>query len=242
MNLLIKNTGIIKNAEIAFNGLTVIAGKNDTGKSTVGKLMFAIVKAFSRFEQDLNEDKKKHIFEAVRILYFKIRKNYSFEKYPKLKEDFYPRFFFKEIETLLDSDDFEKLKFLLEGRKEFFKKTQIEHNINELENLIFQNEDKKFIVKRALTKALVSEFHFEISPKGFRNLKSFISLSEGANDIFKIEIENNKVTELEFYDEVFFNDVTFVETPTLLQMYDVVNSASTLLEIIDGENKEPARR
>jgi hypothetical protein len=31
----------------------------------VGKLMFAIVKALSRFEQYLNEDKKKQIRETI---------------------------------------------------------------------------------------------------------------------------------------------------------------------------------
>jgi DNA repair ATPase RecN len=37
-NLTIENVSIIKQAKIALNGLTVIAGENDTGKSTVGKL------------------------------------------------------------------------------------------------------------------------------------------------------------------------------------------------------------
>jgi predicted ATPase len=36
--LTIENVSIIKQAKIALNGLTVIAGENDTGKSTVGKL------------------------------------------------------------------------------------------------------------------------------------------------------------------------------------------------------------
>jgi predicted ATPase len=63
-NLTIKNIGMIKQAKIALNGLTVIAGENDTGKSTVGKLMFAIVKALNRFEQDLNEDKTNYYLAA----------------------------------------------------------------------------------------------------------------------------------------------------------------------------------
>ncbi|MBA5249383.1 MAG: ABC transporter ATP-binding protein, partial [Gammaproteobacteria bacterium] len=47
MKLTIKNIGTIKEAEIELSGLTVIAGENDSGKSTVGKLMFSIVKAIS---------------------------------------------------------------------------------------------------------------------------------------------------------------------------------------------------
>lgn len=41
MKLKIQNLGKIANAEIAFDGITVIAGDNNTGKSTVGKALFA---------------------------------------------------------------------------------------------------------------------------------------------------------------------------------------------------------
>jgi len=40
MNLKLKNIGIVKNADINIDGLTVIAGENDTGKSTVGKALY----------------------------------------------------------------------------------------------------------------------------------------------------------------------------------------------------------
>lgn len=41
MKLRIQNLGKIEKAEIAFDGITVIAGDNNTGKSTVGKALFA---------------------------------------------------------------------------------------------------------------------------------------------------------------------------------------------------------
>ena len=48
MKLKLNNIGIIKQAEIELNGLSVIAGKNDSGKSTVGKVLYALVKSVSR--------------------------------------------------------------------------------------------------------------------------------------------------------------------------------------------------
>ena len=45
MKLQLENIGIIKNATVQINGLTVIAGENDTGKSTVGKVLFSFIKA-----------------------------------------------------------------------------------------------------------------------------------------------------------------------------------------------------
>jgi predicted ATPase len=41
MELKLNNIGIIKNANITLDGLTVIAGENDTGKSTVGKVLYS---------------------------------------------------------------------------------------------------------------------------------------------------------------------------------------------------------
>ncbi len=45
MRLIIKNIGMLKEADVKLEGLTVIAGENDTGKSTLGKILFATVKA-----------------------------------------------------------------------------------------------------------------------------------------------------------------------------------------------------
>jgi len=40
MELQLKNIGMIKEANVKIDGLTVVAGENDTGKSTVGKALF----------------------------------------------------------------------------------------------------------------------------------------------------------------------------------------------------------
>ncbi len=43
MRLTIKNIGKIDEADIELNGITVIAGENNTGKSTVGKTLFCVL-------------------------------------------------------------------------------------------------------------------------------------------------------------------------------------------------------
>ncbi|MGE4293007.1 MAG: AAA family ATPase [Desulfovibrio sp.] len=48
MKISIRDFAPIKEADIALDGLTVIAGDNDTGKSTVGKLVFSLIKAANR--------------------------------------------------------------------------------------------------------------------------------------------------------------------------------------------------
>ncbi len=45
MEIIIKKIGLLPKAKIILDGLTVIAGENDTGKSTIGKVIFSIIKA-----------------------------------------------------------------------------------------------------------------------------------------------------------------------------------------------------
>ena len=49
MELQLKNIGMIKEANVKLDGLTVIAGENDTGKSTVGKALFLFIKEYQKF-------------------------------------------------------------------------------------------------------------------------------------------------------------------------------------------------
>ena len=56
MKLHLKNNGKIKEADVEIGGLTVLAGENDTGKSTVGKVLFSIIKGMANpiFNNDSN--------------------------------------------------------------------------------------------------------------------------------------------------------------------------------------------
>jgi len=47
MELQLKNIGMIKEANVKIDGLTVIAGENDTGKSTVGKALYLLINSLS---------------------------------------------------------------------------------------------------------------------------------------------------------------------------------------------------
>ena len=67
MKIKFTNIGKVGNAVIDLSGLSVIAGANDSGKSTIGKTIFALIKA-------LNTTKE---------IYFKEVVNYFVEKFEK---------------------------------------------------------------------------------------------------------------------------------------------------------------
>ena len=70
MRLNIKNFAKIESADILIDGITVIAGENNTGKSTVGKIMFAIFNSLCGVEEKIAEERLKEIYNTFsRILY-----------------------------------------------------------------------------------------------------------------------------------------------------------------------------
>lgn len=57
----IKNFGKIKEANIEINGITVIAGENNTGKSTVGKAVSCMYNAFHNLDAKVERERLKDI-------------------------------------------------------------------------------------------------------------------------------------------------------------------------------------
>lgn len=72
MELFLQNIGIINNAKIELNGLTVICGSNNSGKSTAGKALYATIESFNnleiKFHEELVLNFRKTLFNISRIL------------------------------------------------------------------------------------------------------------------------------------------------------------------------------
>lgn len=58
MQLRISNVGKIERAVIDIDGITVIAGENNAGKSTIGKLIFAVFNSLNGMDDKVEAEKK----------------------------------------------------------------------------------------------------------------------------------------------------------------------------------------
>ena len=65
MDLEMINVGKVNYAKIKFNGVTVIAGENNTGKSTVGKMLFCIFHAFYKIEEQVADERIKSVSRVL---------------------------------------------------------------------------------------------------------------------------------------------------------------------------------
>ena len=69
MRIKLKNIAKVKTADIDINGITVIAGDNNTGKSTIGKALFSVFNGLNDVESKHFEDKYKSLVNAINKLH-----------------------------------------------------------------------------------------------------------------------------------------------------------------------------
>ena len=251
MDINIKNVGIVKEASVKLNGLTVIAGENDSGKSTVGKLIFATVKAVSRYEQDLKESKEQNILKMMEDIYVFLRNSIveeDLKTFSDVGQLFRPSFFYEHIKPYFDessmlvTNSLEVNKFLDEKEKIVMlfseaMQTRILPKLDSLRKYIFYQESKENKILRALRRSLYAEFYSDVSPKGNSKI-SKVKLNEGNTAAFQFSMKKNEIIDLKVGVALFFEDVTFIESPIVMQMYDMISSASTLMELFNGDKSE----
>ncbi len=216
----IKNIGIIDYAKVEFGGLTVIAGENDRGKSTVGKLLYSIIKSIGRYEKDLEigeMDKIKEIIKALMSIKYHIgyiygkyrRKLNESDRYEilKLKREFNECIdYLKKIKANIKSDniqystyDDENLKFFINRLKDNILSLNLPTNdkfrfieiFNKIENIINKKFTKDEMIKKAFDKIVKSEFYGELSKKNTD--ESYIKIYGGHEKIMDISLHKNKI-------------------------------------------------
>ena len=65
MEIILKNIGVISESSIVLDGLTVITGKNGTGKTTVGKAVYSLIDAVNNLQGKAEDDKKTYSRNAL---------------------------------------------------------------------------------------------------------------------------------------------------------------------------------
>lgn len=81
MRLRVKNVGILSDSEIEIAGITVVAGENNTGKSTFGKALYSVFSALNNLEERVEYAKRDSAIHAAQLTFAKKIKNLSDENW-----------------------------------------------------------------------------------------------------------------------------------------------------------------
>ncbi|BBM49090.1 AAA family ATPase [Leptotrichia wadei] len=261
MKLSIRNVGKLKEADVEINGITVITGENDTGKSTVGKVLWSVFNSFFEIKKQIRTDKISSILEELRRVSSiqDIRNNLvhsSIVEYDLDLNDFLKQLE-KKLEVLNDvrglddesKDTLEKIKKRINlSDDEIMKKiTQINFNkefnsqINNLNFLEEGNIDLK--IKNKNINLIISNDKIQI--KDFFSLYENVMLLDNpriidnlaeniilsANKIFSI-IENLHNSK---FISMLRNDKSSTVTDNILNEEKLFEIEEKLNKIVDGK-------
>ena len=224
MKIILKNIGMLKEAKLNIDYLTVIAGENDNGKSTVGKVIFCIIKAMNRYKEDLQESKEYKINEKLESIFFLIRRTLGDLENKSFLDS-------QNLYNLLDSEiniD-EKMNYLETLVQMIKKSNNIDlKNLNRLEKLseeaisiIKEPENIQKSIENALNKVFLSEFDSSILLDGEE--EGFISLYENSLKLIEIKVtKDNRIHLLDNIEPIEIKDATFIESPLILNNHDLL--------------------
>lgn len=223
---------MIDEAEIKLHGLTVIAGENDTGKSTIGKTVFAVSKALNNYNVDFEQDRIDFALRNMEQIYFFLRRNVDYSENRELQELFSVRNFHEEL--IKFGDDRYRFDSLMRDRiygidrfipNDDARKTRYIQLLEEISKQ-FDVEDESYIIKSNISKIMGLEFGGQVTNNRLGDYAE-LEFSEGRNFILGMAMTNKKVEHFDIVDEFSFRDATYIETPFVLQYKDMLMNNRT---------------
>ena len=219
----IRNVGKLKEADVEINGITVITGENDTGKSTVGKVLWSVFNSFFEIKKQIRTDKISSILEELRRVSSiqDIRNNLVHSSIVEYDLDLND--FLKQLEK--------KLEVLNDVRGlDDESKDELKDTLEKIKKRINLSDDE--IMKKITQINFNKEFNSQINNLNF--------LEEGNIDLkiknknINLIISNDKIQIKDFFS--LYENVMLLDNPRIIDNLaeNIILSANKIFSIIEN--------
>lgn len=213
MKLTLKNIGKIKDASVELNGITVIAGENNTGKSTVGKVLYSVFNSFYNIEKQIILERTASIENILDSLYFTYKKSIFLLDEDEISKAFINKFSSESIsEELIKKELFELLFHDNDNPNiDIFESNEFDEYVTRIKEIIDIPDIEIF--KTVLSKKINSEFNGQIN-NIFTDESGSINLTI-KNNITYIHVSDNTIDSV---DNVYGlkTEVVYIDDPFVL--------------------------
>jgi predicted ATP-dependent endonuclease of OLD family len=235
-----RNLGVVETATIELRGLTVICGLNDTGKSFISKTIYSIIKT-------VNESNEQAIIEKYTQIEFLINQIASshrqFIAYNQQKYQLFnpneisgrilnsllkkaPELETKEIvdsyieKIIKDLELFKNTSLPISAKNNIDQHiSKVRENYKGILTLIKEETDDEKKFKSFFDKVIIKTlFQGQLNSLNRKDSVLSITISEGVNNLINIDVKENKTQRFRLDNSLLLNDVTFIETPTIIQL------------------------
>ena len=220
MKLTINNIGKLKNAEVVIDGITVITGENDTGKSTVGKVLWSVFNGFYEIDEKVYKEKVSELEKIIdEIIKENVYKNFSTD-YNSFFEIFNSTGKKIAIEFLKENKNYsgDEIKIIINNYKKDLKIENISNFVQEI-NETLKISDKE-IIKVIVSRIMNKEFHNQINAVFSKEKMNIGEISLKIKDKeIDLKIENNEISDVQNYF-LINKETMYIDNPFILDSYD----------------------
>lgn len=220
MKLSIRNVGKLKEADVEINGITVITGENDTGKSTVGKVLWSVFNGFYEIDEKVYNEKVSELEKIIdEIIKENVYKNLSTD-YNSFFEIFNSTGKKIAIEFLKGNKNYseDEIKIIINNYKKDLKIENISKFVQEI-NETLKISDKE-IIKVIVSRVMNKEFHNQINAIFSKKKMNIGEISLKIKDKeIDLKIENNEISDVQNYF-LINKETMYIDNPFILDSYD----------------------
>jgi len=249
MKLKISNFAKIKEADILVDGITVIAGQNNTGKSTIGKILFSLFNSITNIDERIEEQREREIEMVCRNFcrsfvnqvngrFFGPRNITLISR--KIARDIAERF--KETDNITKEQIFESIyESMAGGRNDKNLNNELDEHVEELISKIktILNVSKYEITLEVLTRFFSNVFYEQINSLLIANSKAEIDLIL-KDKLTKLVFEENRCVEYNTEISILHNAI-FINSPFIIDKLASYTERDAieqhLVDLLTVENK-----
>lgn len=227
MNLRLSNILKIQHADIKIGGLTVLAGENNSGKSTVGRTLFSLIKAHN----NTNRAKPQRVRPIIRDNLFLIKRLFSRLNY--------------NSETLKNSvrlssylvENPESVENIFNSIRQEAESIPVPDSINagiekyfdNIRTALLETSDLNLAFKNELVAILNNEFQENILSHG--STEGYILFHDDTTDAdgtdVNVYFSNNTISDIRLWGNSALEEATYIESPLFLQILNLLRTSAS---------------
>lgn len=218
MKFTLKNVGKINQAEIELQGITVVAGENNTGKSTIGKMLFCVFDAFCEIEEQIKTERRDNISRLLTVyLSEQVGRSLRNQDWASFAEYCVERReYFLSHPDELNSELRQLYKRVAGDSEAEVQQDGISSIFSRFYNSLKISDDE--IMELNLKKRLQDEFGMKVGYLNTPEEKSEISLEIKSNKIEFQVLDNASLTIKKYFNLV--KEICYIDDPFVLDELD----------------------
>lgn len=214
MELKLFNVAKIESASLKLNGITVIAGNNNTGKSTIGKVVFSLFNSLVNIEEKVVRQKENLIFQFL-------RRKIEQDAFPSEETGYYNRIsstqlrhYARQLNAIESEEGYRELlnifmRYLSDKNKQEDTIKEMVEEIKKIKSLPMER-----LSKSAVSAYFNQIFYSEINSKYRADEKTIIDATITGKKL-KIEFLNNICVNMEQQVNIL-NEAVYLDNPFVL--------------------------